>query len=130
MERTNDQIVLDLYAARDRGDLEAVRSLLAEDVIWHEPDLDNPHTGDLHGPDSALGMIREAQQITAGTFRLVPREVLDHGEHAVALIDWSAERNGERIEGKEIAFYRVRDGQVVEASFHQDNPAADEAFWE
>lgn len=130
MDHTNEQLVRELYDARDRGDLEAVRSLLAEDVVWHEPDLDNPHTGDLHGPDAVLGMIREAQRLTNGTFSLVPREVLEHGEHAVALIDWSAELGGERIEGKEVAVYRVREGRVVEVSFHQDDPATDEAFWE
>ncbi|MGB3634257.1 MAG: nuclear transport factor 2 family protein, partial [Rubrobacteraceae bacterium] len=90
----------------------------------------NPHTGDLNGPDAVLGMIREAQRLTGGTFRLVTRDVVAHGDHAVALIDWSAERDGERIEGKEVAVYRVRDGKISEASFHLDNPASDEAFWE
>lgn len=55
---------------------------------------------------------------------------MDYGEQVVALIDWSAERDGERIEGKEVAVYRVRDGKIIEASFHLDNPASDEAFWE
>ena len=104
--------------------------MLSDDIVWHEPDLDNPHTGDLRGPDAVLAMIREAQQITGSTFRLVPRGVVGHGEQAVALIDWSAERDGERIEGKEVAVYRVRDGKIIEASFHLDNPASDEAFWE
>ena len=53
-----------------------------------------------------------------------------HGEHVVALINWSAEINGERIKGKEVAVYRVRNARVVEVSFHLDNPASDEAFWE
>ena len=130
MNRINSQLVRELYDARDRGDLETVREMLAEDVVWHEPNLDNPHTGDLHGPDAVLGMIREAQRLTGGTFRLVPREVVAHGEHAVALIDWSAERDGERIEGKEVAVYRVRDGKISEASFHLDDRTTDEAFWE
>ena len=127
---SNTKLVRKLYEARGRDDLETVRSVLADDIVWHEPDLDNPHTGDLHGPDAVLAMIREAQRITDGTFRLVPREVMDHGEHAIALIDWAAERDGEKIEGKEVAVYRVHNGEIVEASFHLDNPATDEAFWE
>lgn len=130
MSDANSQIVRDLYDARDLGDLETVRKMLAEDVVWHEPHLDNPHTGDLHGPDAVIGMIREAQKLTDGTFRLVPREVVEHGEHIVALIDWSAELGGEKIEGKEVAVYRVHDGRILEVSFHLDNPANDEAFWE
>lgn len=130
MGGTNSRVIYELYTARERGDLDAVRQTLAEDVVWHEPDLDNPHTGDLHGPDAVLGMIQEAQRLTDGTFSLVPREVVEHGEHVVALIDWSAELGGERIEGKEVAVYRVRDGRIFEVSFHLDNPANDEAFWE
>ncbi len=130
MVRSGVELIHGLYEARARGDLETVREMLAEEVVWREPDLDNPHTGDLHGPDAVLAMIREAQRLTNGTFRLVPQEVMAHGEHAVALIEWSAERDGERIEGKEVAVYRVRDGKIVEVSFHLDNPASDEAFWE
>lgn len=128
--RSNEELIRNLYEARERGDLEAVRSMIAEDVVWIEPDLDNPHTGDLRGPDAVLGMIQEAQRITDGTFRLTPRDVLVHGGQVVAFIDWSAERGGSRIEGKEIAVYRVRDDKIVEAFFHVDNPVSDEAFWE
>ena len=102
--------------------------MLAEDIVWHEPDLDNPHTGDRHGPDAVIGMIREAQRLTNGTFQLVSREGVAHGEHAVALVDWSAERENEKLEGKEVAVYRVRDGKITEASFHLNDPTSDEAF--
>lgn len=130
MSQPNEELIRSLYEARERGDLESVRSMLAADVVWIEPDLDNPHTGDLRGPDAVLGMIREAQRITGGTFRLTPRDVLAHGEQVVAFIDWSAEQDGRRIEGKEVAVYRVRYGKIVEAFFHVDNPVSDEAFWE
>ncbi|CAN5713588.1 nuclear transport factor 2 family protein [soil metagenome] len=130
MKHPDARLVRDLYEARARNDLDSVRTMLAEDVVWHEPDQDNPHTGDLHGPDAVLGMIREAQRLTDGTFRIAPREVMAHGQHVIALIDWSAERDDKKIEGKEVAVYRVRDGRVAEASFHLDDPAMDEAFWE
>jgi hypothetical protein len=53
-----------------------------------------------------------------------------HGGQVVAFIDWSAERGGGRIEGKEVAVYRMRDGKVVEAFFHVDDPTDDREFWE
>ncbi|CAN5714497.1 hypothetical protein BH24ACT21_BH24ACT21_06780 [soil metagenome] len=58
MNHTDSQLVRDLYAARAQDDLKTVREMLSEDIVWHEPDLDNPHTGDLHGPDAVLAMIR------------------------------------------------------------------------
>jgi ketosteroid isomerase-like protein len=117
MSHPSAELIRRLYEARNRNDLESVRSMLAEDIIWHEPDVGGEYTGDLHGPDAVLAMIRVAQELSDGTFRLLPREIVANGEHAVALVDWSATRSGEALEGKEVAVYRVR-GKVVEASFH------------
>lgn len=62
MAHTNEELVRGLYEARERGDLEAVRSMLAGDIVWCEPDLDNPRTGDLCGPEAVLGMFRKVQR--------------------------------------------------------------------
>jgi ketosteroid isomerase-like protein len=124
-------LIRELYEARARNDVAAIRSILDENVVWHEPELEAEHTGDLRGSEAVLAMIGEARRITDGTFSLVPQQIVANGEHAVALIDWSATRGGgERLEGKEVAVYRVRNGKIVEASFHQDNPDTDRKFWE
>ena len=130
MEHRNVRLIRELYEARARNDVGAIRSILDEDAIWREPESEAEHTGDLRGPDAALAMIEEARRRTGGTFSLVPRQIVANGEHAVVMIDCSASRGGKRLEGKEVAVYRVQDGRVVEASFHQDNPEADRAFWE
>lgn len=100
MEHPNAGLVRRLYEARDRSDSDAVRSVLAEEAVWHEPDLGGEHSGDLHGPNAVLAMIGEAQELAHGTFRLRPREIVANGEHAVALVDWSATRSGRVLEGK------------------------------
>ncbi|WP_166394861.1 GNAT family N-acetyltransferase [Rubrobacter marinus] len=129
-EHPNAALIRCLYDARDRNDEGAIRSVLSGDVIWHEPDVGAGHTGDLHGPDAVLAMIRDARGRTGGTFSLRPQEIVANGEHAVALVDWSAERHGEALEGKEVAVYRVRAGRVVEVHFHQDDQNLDRRFWE
>jgi ketosteroid isomerase-like protein len=73
-------------------------------------------------------MIREARSLTNGTFVLTPREIVANGEHAVAMVDWSATREGKRVEGKEVAVYRIRDGRVAKVSFHQDDQSKDAEF--
>jgi ketosteroid isomerase-like protein len=129
-EHPNVGLIRELYEARARNDTAAIRSILDENVVWHEPELETEHTGDLRGPDDVLAMIEEARRITDGTFSLVPQQIVANGEHAVALIDWSATQGDKRLEGREVAVYRVRNGRVVEASFHQDNPDTDRQFWE
>lgn len=130
MEHPNAALIRSLYEARDRHDEGAIRSVLSGGVIWHEPDVGGEHTGDLHGPEAVLAMMGDARSRTGGTFRLRPREVVANGEHAVALVDWSATLDGEALEGKEVAVYRVRDGKVVEVHFHQDDENLDRRFWE
>lgn len=119
----------EFYEARALDDFESIRSILSDDVVWREPDVGSEHTGDLHGAEAVLAMIREAQSLAEGTFGLAPREIAANGEHAVAMIDWSATREGRRLEGKEVAVYRIRDGKIVEASFHQDNQSKDTESW-
>ena len=128
-EQPNAALVRRLYEARERNDEGTIRSVLSEDVVWHEPDVGGEHTGDLRGPDAVLDMIRSARERTGATFGLRPREIVANGEHAVALVDWSAERDGETLEGKEVAVYRVRNGKVVEVHFHQDDQNLERRFW-
>jgi ketosteroid isomerase-like protein len=89
-------LIRELYEARARNDVAAIRSILDENVVWHEPEWEAEHTGDLRGSEAVLAMIGEARRITDGTFSLVPRQIVANGEHAVALIDWSATRGEAR----------------------------------
>lgn len=129
MEQDNAAVIGRFYDARARDDLAAVRSMLADGVLWREPRLDSEHTGDLRGAEAVLGMIREARRLTEGTFELRVRAALGHGEQVVALIDWSSTRAGRTLVGREVAVYRVREGRILEATFHPDNLEHDEEFW-
>jgi len=128
-ERLNADTVRAFYDARARSDLDAVREMLAEGVIWREPDVGNAHTGDLRGAEAVLGMIREAARLTDGTFELWVSDAVAHGEQVAAFIDWSSTRDGTLLKGKEIAVYRVRNGKITEAYFHQNDLSHDEEFW-
>ncbi len=129
MEHENARLVREFYEARASDDFDTILSILAEDVVWREPDVGSEHTGDLHSAEAVLAMIREAQSLTGGTFVLTPQEIIANGEHAVAMIDWTAMREDKALEGKEVAVYRIRDGKIVEASFHQDDHSKDAEFW-
>ncbi|WP_119069716.1 nuclear transport factor 2 family protein [Rubrobacter indicoceani] len=117
------------YKARATGEVEEIRRFLADDVVWHEPDAGSEHTGDLTGTESVVAMISDAQRKTAGTFSLVPVRIVANGEHAVAMINWMARKGEVVIKGKEVAVFRIRAGEIREASFHQDNVERDREFW-
>jgi uncharacterized protein len=116
LSQADPEIVRRLYAARAAGNLDDVGELLADDVTWHEPGQFH-YSGDHCGRDAVLALLRRLAAATRGTFTLAPGEVLTTREYAVTIVHWSAERDGKRAEGDEVAVYRLRDGQVAEAWF-------------
>ncbi len=110
------------------GDLSGLAPFIAPDVDWREPDVGG-HMGDLRGREAVLDMIRRALGTTGGTFDLRVTGTVETGSHVAALIAWSAEKDGRRIEGRELAVYEVRGGRIAAAWFHPENIADDRVFW-
>jgi uncharacterized protein len=123
--KDNASIVRGLYAARAAGDWPAVARLLAEDVVWHEPGQFD-YSGDHAGREAVLSLLARLAEATGGSFALHPREILTTPEYAATAVRWSAEREGTRAEGNEIAVYRLRRGQIAEAWFFPEISAAAE----
>lgn len=121
-------MIRDLYDARARKDLEAIRALLAEDVVWREAER-NKYTGSLNGVDAVLAMMEKAAELTNGTFELQVSEVLANSHHAVALIRWTATVNGQTIESSEFAMFRIESGKIKDVWFFEEHPNMDEVFW-
>ncbi len=122
----NEQVVRDLYAARERGDLDAVAALLAPDIDWHEP---YEYLGHIKGRERVIEALREAVDATGGTFRIHLHDVVANDDHAVALVEWSARRDARAMEGQEIAVYHVREGVVREVWFTANNPGSVDDFF-
>ncbi|HEX5465692.1 MAG TPA: nuclear transport factor 2 family protein [Candidatus Limnocylindrales bacterium] len=117
----NEALVRALYAARERGDLEAVAGLLAPDIDWHEP---YEYLGHIRGRDAVLEALRETVAATHGSFRITLHDLLASDQHAVALVEWRAERDGRHLAGREVAVYHVDDGRVSEVWFYTEDTHA------
>jgi len=111
--------IRELYQARARQDWETVAALLADDVAWHEPG-DQDFSGDSRGRDAVLALMRKLDVVTQGTFELEPEAFVNAVAHSAALVRWSAERDGKRTAGSEIAVFRFRDDQIAEVWFYVD----------
>lgn len=115
-----ERIVRDLYAARDRRDWDAVRELLAADVVWREADGTQDYSGAHHGRETVADLLAKFVEITGGTFALEPREIISTAAHVAATVRWRAERGRTQVEGNDLAVYRIADGQIAEAWFFPD----------
>ena len=113
------QLIRDFYAARARRDWAAVRGLLANDVVWHEAG-DEVYSGDHHGRDEVTALLQQLVEVTDGSFQLEPVDVIATAEHVATNARWSAERSGTRVEGNDLAVYRIADGRIAGAWFFPD----------
>ena len=125
--------IRDFYAARRNagrdGGVAGLAAFIDADVRWIEPDIGD-HMGVLNGRDAVLDMIRRALETTGGTFALSVASTVETATHVAAEIDWTADKDGKRIDGQELAVFEVGGGRIKSAWFHAANPADDEAFWD
>ena len=90
---TKERAVRELYDARARRDWDAVRSLLADEVGWHEPGEED-HSGDYRGREEVVVLLQKLVTVAEGTFQLEPEAFPNLGEHSAVLVRWGAERQG------------------------------------
>jgi ketosteroid isomerase-like protein len=109
------KVVQRLYEARQTNDLDAAAELIAEDVVWHEP---YEYLGTLNGRAAVMDAIRQSMVETEGTFKLTVTDLLASDLHVVALVDFSAERHGGWMSGREIGVFRVEAGHIQEVWFY------------
>jgi ketosteroid isomerase-like protein len=121
-------LVRAFYDVRRDGDFEKLRSRLAPNVRWCEPDIGS-HMGAIVGAGAVIDMIRRALATTGGTFRLRVVATVETATHCSAVIAWSAEKGERIINGQEMAVFGFKNGLIEEAYFFASNIADDEAFW-
>ncbi len=102
------------YEAFGKGDLDAVKELFADDIVWHAT-VAGPLNGDYKGVDEVLGFFGKLMQETGGTFKQEIHDLLANDEHGVGIVSVSAERNGKRLDGaRSVHVFHMKDGKMTE----------------
>lgn len=128
MGHPNADVVRAAYQAFGTGDIEAVANFIAEGSVWHIVSAGSLN-GDYKGRDAVLGFLGKLMEETGGTFKLDVHHVVADDEHAVALLDVSASRNGKTTATRQAAVYHIENGQSTEAWFLYEDGAAMAEFW-
>lgn len=128
MTHPNETLVRDFIATFSRGDLDTLRTYIAEDVRWHFPGQ-SAFGGDHEGVDRVIERFGKLAELSGGTHRVELHDVLANDNHAVALHATRGERAGKKLEINAIQILHIRDGKISEAwTMHSDLYAVDE-FW-
>jgi len=95
-------------------DMETVEELFADDIVWRVPGEGRAATVD-HGMEEVYKNFGELVELTDGTYEAEGLDYLGGEDHAIAVANVTAERDGETLDLNEFVLFRVEDGEFVEA---------------
>ena len=101
------------YEAFGKGDLETLRRLWTDDVLWHE----GGHTelaGTFVGPDAVFAFFGRLLERTEGSLRVEPLAFLADDTYGATPVTVTAHRGDRHLEVMNWHLARFRDGRVAE----------------
>jgi ketosteroid isomerase-like protein len=113
---------VEAFRARD---LATLRSLIAEDVVWHVPGR-SPMAGEIRGLDALVAWLGRLGEYG---FTIREHDVFGNEEHVCALSYIGAKRPGLDIETRVTSVFHFRDGRQVERWMYPEDPAAWDAIF-
>ena len=121
-----EQIALELFGAYRDGDLDTVRSLLADDAVTHITNA----AGGVDRVDGADGfMARLPDTSEAELTTAVTQVVAIDDERAMTMVEVKAERRGRTLHNFAAFLTRVAEGRVTELWMVDAKPAYSDEFW-
>ena len=116
------------YDAFAAGDMDTLRDLFAEGIVWHAPGS-NILSGEYEGRDAVFQFFGKLLEETQGSFRQQVHDVLANDTHGVVLVEFHAERGGKTLDARGVHTLHLENGQVTEFwNFVEDTTKADD-FW-
>ena len=116
------------WDALSRGDSEALRALLAPDVLWHATARRTPWTGGHRGPDAILDFLARVGEV-ADEFRARMVDLLVSEERVLIAFHVQIRVGSRRVELDYLLLGRVAKGRFAEIWTLPLDPDAIEAFW-
>jgi ketosteroid isomerase-like protein len=129
MTRGKAETLAEAMGLISRGDIVGFGDvLLADDVIWHWPGTSSV-SGDYHGRDAALGLLRGFIELTRNRLTVQPVDILEGEDHVMSFTHVTADRTGEHLDVMMADAMRFGEhGKVVEYWTLSNDQAAVDRF--
>ena len=116
------------YDAFDKGDLDTLRGLFTEDIVFHAAGR-SQISGDYRGQDETFGFFGKLVELTGGTFKIERHAVLADDEHGAVLTTITAQRDGKSLSINAIDVFHFSGGKISEIwALDTDQYVLDEFF--
>lgn len=127
-EHPNARLIRRGYASFAGGDVDSLRELMADGVVWHEPGR-SPLAGDYKGQVGVLELLRKLRERSDGTFTVEIVDLLANAERAVAIQEETARRGDRELDMASAVEFEIHRGKITEVTvYHADTHHFDE-FW-
>ena len=110
------------YEAFSRGDLDALKEMLAEDSTWLTSD-ELPLGGETEGRETIIGEFAQIPNYWS-SFSVEPEEFIDGGEWVIVRGTQRAATNDDSFEAPFAHLIKFADGQIVRGEFYADSAKA------
>ena len=127
-ENAYESLIRRTYQDFESGDLDLLRVVMAQDVVWHEPGRSRL-AGDYKGPEAVLGLLRTLKSGSGGTFAIDVLDVLSKPERAVVLQRETATRNRRKLDVIAAVEFEIHHEQITEVTVYQADTYQFDDFW-
>lgn len=128
MQHPNAALMRKADEALLAGDFAGFLALHTDDAVMHVPG-NGPLSGDHYGRDGIAAVFQRELSMLDAPPELVPLDDLGSDDHAGAIMIQRMQRGGRSYEGLQVVIARVRDGQLAEVWFRQEDQEAFDRFF-
>jgi uncharacterized protein len=128
MEHRNAGAVRRLFAAFERKDAFALRSMFAEDAVWHVGGT-SAVAGTYRGRRQIVRFLGTLPRLTDGTYASRLIDVLASDERAAVLYRATGRREGRELDIEQLLLFTLRDGVVTGVLALPSDQSAFDLFW-
>jgi ketosteroid isomerase-like protein len=119
----SEKLLKELYALFARGDIESVIAMCDESMVYKVPG--SIPTSGTYSNHTFGKLVDMTMQMSNGTFRESPVDIIANDNHGVVLLIHSLERNGKRIEYRTSHRWTICNGKFVA---WEEYPGSEEEF--
>ncbi len=117
------------FASLATGDFARLGSLLADDIVWHQPGQ-GALSKSYRGKDEVFALFGKFMEISGGTFKIhAVDSVMANRDVVAATLAFSASNARGQISMKGVDVMRVENGLIKEVHLFSSDQAAEDAFW-
>jgi uncharacterized protein len=115
--------------AAQTGDQALLASLIASDVVWHQPGK-NRFSGAHRGLAAVAAMLGGMMEVSGGTFTISnAHHFMENGDWVAIELDFRGQRAGARLAQSGVDLLRIENGKIVEVYLFSSDQEQEDAFW-